>query len=253
MKRQARGKAAGVWAPLDPSIRHDLPPRPAPDAAEPAPPHDPRADLEAFRRARSERLARSATTSDATITVTALAHGAAGPGPEREKTSRGMEWGRILHGLLEALMRNPDLDLPAYAANLFAGEGRTTEDLEEAVAQARAVADSPLWKRARAAKRRLVEVPFAVSVPSGELGLDDGPPSTILQGAIDLLFEEDAGWTLVDYKSDRIDGNRDALASWYEPQIRIYRNYWKSLTGRPTRAGIYFIETGEEVWLSERP
>jgi ATP-dependent helicase/nuclease subunit A len=252
VKRQANGKPAGIWAPLDTAIRDGLPPLAAPEPPEPAPPADPRADLKAFRQTRALRQARSARKSDDAIAVTALAHGAAGPAPEREKTSRGMEWGRILHGLLEALMRDPRVDLPAYAANLFAGEGRAPEDLEEAVAQARAVADSALWKRARAAKRRLVEVPFAVSVPSAELGLEDAPPSTILQGAIDLLFEEDAGWTLVDYKSDRVGGNRDALAAWYEPQIRLYRKYWKDLTGRPTRAGIYFIETGEEVWLPER-
>ena len=82
--------------------------------------------------------------------------------------------------------------------------------------------------------------------------MEEGPGRTVLQGAIDLLFEEDAGWTLVDYKSDHITGNRDALAAWYEPQIRVYRRYWEELTGKPTRAGLFFIETGEQVWLPER-
>ncbi len=253
VRKQTGGKIGGAWALLDPAIREDLPERAAPAHSAPPAPKDPRGDLVRFRERRALRQARSAAASFAATPVTALAHGAAGPAPQREKTGRGMEWGRILHGILEALMRNPDLDVRAYAENLFAGEGRTAEDLEEAVAQAEGVAGSPLWKRALAARRRLVEVPFAISVPSADLGVDHGPAKTVLQGAIDLLFEEEAGWTLVDYKSDHISGNRDALATWYEPQIRVYRRYWEELTGRSTRAGLFFIETGEEVWLADDP
>ena len=46
-------------------------------------------------------------------------------------------------------------------------------------------------------------------------------------------------------------GKLDDLARWYAPQIRHYRRYWSKLTGRPTRAGLFFVETGQEVWLPE--
>ena len=160
-----------------------------------------------------------------------------------------MEWGRILHRLLEALLRDPDLDVRAYAANLFAEEERPEGDLDDAVRLAQSVRSSPLWKRAVGSPRRLMEVPFALMVPSRELGVEEGPPETLLTGAIDLLFEEDGGWMLVDYKSDRVGGRLSALAAWYAPQIRLYSRYWERVTGKPARAGLYFIETGEEVWL----
>ena len=148
-------------------------------------------------------------------------------------------------------MRDSSTDLPAYARNHFAETDRPTADLDAALALVEAARHSPLWKRALAAKRRLVEVPFALMVASAELALPDPPRETLLTGAIDLLFEDAAGWTLVDYKSDRIAGNLDDLARWYAPQIRHYRRYWSKLTGRPTRAGLFFVETGQEVWLPE--
>ena len=56
---------------------------------------------------------------------------------------------------------------------------------------------------------------------------------------------------IVDYKSDTIAGNRDDLVAFYAPQIAHYRRYWQKLTGRPTRAGLFFVATGQEVWLEE--
>lgn len=250
LKKSKDERASGPWAELATHVAVELP-RPAP-AAPPETPalRDPAAELEAFRARRAERRARSSVPSLAAVSVTDIAH-AADAAPQRERTGRGMEWGRIIHGLLEAVMREPSVDLRRYAENLFAEEERPEVDLEEAVRRIEAVRDSPLWRRALAAKRRLVEVPFALMVESREIGLAEGPSETLLSGAIDLLFEEEDGWTLVDYKSDRVAANLPALVAFYEPQIRHYRRYWERLTGRPTRAGLFFVETGEEAWLPE--
>ena len=110
---------------------------------------------------------------------------------------------------------------------------------------------SGLWQRARNAKRRLVEVPFALRVDSAELGLDGTPADLLLQGAIDLLFEEAGGWTLVDYKSDTVTDDLTELVAFYAPQVALYRRYWERLTGAPTRAGLFFIHTGEVVWTED--
>ena len=75
-----------------------------------------------------------------------------------------------------------------------------------------------------------------------------GPSDPTVQGAIDLAFEEDSGWTIVDYKSDTVAGNLPELVAFYKPQIELYRSYWEKLTGRPTKAGLFFVQTGEEVW-----
>jgi ATP-dependent helicase/nuclease subunit A len=163
-----------------------------------------------------------------------------------------MSWGRVLHGVLEAMMRDPRVDVRAVAANLLAEEERPAAELDEVVRLAADVGKSPLWARARAAKRTLVEVPFAIEVRREELGLSDGPPLTVLQGAIDLVFEEDDGWVLVDYKSDAVTpANRADLVRFYTPQVNIYGRYWRQLTGRPTKAGIFFAQTGDTEWVPD--
>jgi len=251
IKRTATGKASGPWAALDAFFAADLP-RPAPVlASSPRPVSAIGGERDSAAVLRAARRAASAAPTLATVSVTALAH-AAGEKPAWEATGRGMSWGRVLHGVLEAIMREPSADVRAVAANLLAEEERPAGEIDEVVRLAADVVKSPLWARARAAKRTLVEVPFAIDVPREELGRTEGPARTVLQGAIDLVFEEDDGWVLVDYKSDAVTpANRAGLVAFYTPQVDTYRRYWRRLTGRPTRAGIFFAQTGDTEWIPD--
>jgi ATP-dependent helicase/nuclease subunit A len=210
-------------------------------------------DLSTELRALRERIvSRRETASRATYRVepvTKLVHAAEGTSPFRTRTGRGMSWGRVIHRVLEAVMKNPDVDVRLYAGNVLADEERSVLEADEVVRLVEAVRSSPLWRRALAAKRRLTEVPFALTAESGDLGIPtDGPARTLLQGAIDLAFEEDSGWVLVDYKSDTVAGDLDELVAFYSLQIELYRRYWEKLTGKRTKAGLYFVSTGQEVW-----
>lgn len=241
-------KPAGPWESLSSFIERRLPQPGAPSREAPAPPPQLSEKLAASRRRRDEDRERCTLPSYAVAAVTTLAH-AGQDTPFRESTGRGLSWGSVIHRLLEAVMRDPDLDVRSYAVNVLAEEGREPEDLEEAVRTVEAVRSSNLWKRALAARQRLVEVPFALMVPTGDLGAASGPPETLLTGALDLVFEEEEGWTIVDYKSDTITDNLEEIVAFYRPQIAHYRRYWEQLTGRPAKAGLYFTSTGQEVWL----
>jgi len=252
IRRTAGGKASGPWAAFDPFVKEKLPERSAGQAAASGAPPEAAAleqELSRDRMARAGRRARAAAPSYATLSVTALSHSDSAR-PAWERTGKGMAWGRVLHRLLEALMGDPTLPVDTLAANLLADEARRPEDVQEVVRAVAGVQASPLWRRALAAKRRLVEVPFAIRVPSAELAGGVGAGDTLLQGAIDLVFEEEEGWVVVDYKSDIVSDNRDSLVAFYRPQVEHYRKYWEKLTGRRTVAGLYFIHTGEEVWLN---
>jgi len=247
--RKANGAGEGPWAPLDRFLPANLPEQPLPAPGEP--PEQPAkfgGELDAFRSTRAERALRCAIPSYSTVTVTALTH-ATGSRPAWEPTGRGMEWGRILHRLLEAVMRDASLDVRTYARNLFIEEERPPDDLEEVVKLVERVRSSPLWARALAARQRLVEVPFALLISEAELSAGDPSAQILLQGAIDLVFEEEEGWVLVDYKSDVVSNNRAGLVDFYRPQVEHYRRAWERLTGRRTQAGLYFLQTGEEVWV----
>ena len=254
VRRNSKGEVGGPWKRFDSWARQGLPAAAAPAAdATPAPASNALAnELGAFRARRAERLAASSKPSTSATTVTAFAHASSDPAtrPFVPGTGRGMSWGSALHRLLEAAMRDPGVDLRALARNVLAEEERPPEDLEEALATVEGVRRSALWKRALASKKCLVEVPFSLTVPSSELGLaGDGPARTLLSGAIDLVFEESDGWTLVDYKSDTVAGNLDALVAFYRPQIEHYRRVWSDLTGRPARAGLFFIGPGRMEWV----
>jgi ATP-dependent helicase/nuclease subunit A len=248
--KQGRSEnAQGPWCALDSLLTDDLPEAgPSPPAPPPAPPDELGASLDAFRAQRRQRRAVSAAPTYAVVSVTDVAH--AGEKPAWERTGRGMSWGRVLHGVLEAAMRGPKTDLRLLAANILAEEERPPGDLEDILRIVEGVRASPLWKRALGAKTRLAEVPFSLPVDPSELALPGAPPSTVLQGAIDLAFEETDGWVLIDYKSDTVTAdNRAALEAYYAGQIGLYRRYWEALTGRPTQAGLYFLDTGELAML----
>jgi ATP-dependent helicase/nuclease subunit A len=251
--KQGKGNAKGTWAAFDPKLSDDLPESPAAPAAAVAPrAPDPAGPLSAFRAARAARREASSRHTYAVSPVTALAHAAAEK-PAWESTGRGLSWGRVLHAVLEAVMRDATLDLPSFAENALAEEERPAADLPEVLRVVEAVRSSELWARARRAKRCLVEVPFALRVAPEEIGLAGGPSDSLLQGAIDLVFEEEDGWTLIDYKSDTVGENLPELIAFYTPQVELYRRYWEQMTRRPTRAGLFFIASGEPVWLASSP
>jgi len=149
-------------------------------------------------------------------------------------------------------MRTPGLALGPIAENLLREEELGPELLDEVLRVAASVTSSPLWARARKAPRRFVEAPFAMMVPSAELGVSGGPEETLLKGAIDLVFEEEGVWHIVDWKSDAVGDNLAALIAHYAPQIAHYRKAWEALTKQRAVAGLYFMETGHLEWLESR-
>jgi ATP-dependent helicase/nuclease subunit A len=113
----------------------------------------------------------------------------------------------------------------------------------------RAVMASSLWARARAAKRRLAEVPF--QVPRIAPDPDGRELPSVLRGVIDLLFEEDDGWVLVDYKTDQVSGPALlAAAARYAAQVRLYAEAWQQCTGKPVKeVGLFFTRAATHVVL----
>jgi ATP-dependent exoDNAse (exonuclease V) beta subunit len=147
------------------------------------------------------------------------------------------------------IMREPTLDLNVCSARLLAEEGLTVDKRDEIVELAKNVQSSELWRRACRAEKRFFEVPFALTVPSADVSLEDGPSETILKGVIDLVFREAGTWVIVDYKSDDVGDDHTPLVARYAPQIRQYRRYWKQLTGEETTAAVFFVASGRVEWV----
>ncbi len=170
-----------------------------------------------------------------TEAVTSLTKAACKEMPFSEDTGKGMSWGRVIHRMLELLAKDENIHLELIAENLLKEEERLISEKEALVATVMAVVSSELWSRMKKAENALVEVPFSLKVEDGEI-------PKIISGTIDLAFKEQGGWVLVDYKTDKVDGNLDNLVAYYSPQVKMYGKFWQETSGENVKeAGLYFI------------
>jgi len=162
------------------------------------------------------------------------------------KGEHGVEWGTVIHLLLEAAMQDPRADLRVLAQNALNDQGMNSALTGEALETVAAVMASDLWRRAGASTQRLVEVPFQRFVDSGP---EDELAGTLLRGVIDLAFREKDGWVIVDYKSDRVPECRlSELADIYASQVASYADAWGEMTGQTvTEKGLYFTHPRKYV------
>jgi ATP-dependent helicase/nuclease subunit A len=247
--RQARKGISGPWRELAGRL---VDPLPMPDEA--ASFNAPEAPaVRGFAEARREialRFEAAAETSYSVLPITKIAHhNHVELVRAEEGLGKGMSWGRVLHRLFEAMLREETIDIRLYAENLLKDEERDVAQLSEVLRVVDSVQSSTLWRRARAARERYVEIPFALEVSAAELGLQ-GPPSTLLHGTIDLVFREGNEWFVVDYKTDSTVNRLEALTDYYTAQVRLYASFWSRLTSAPAHGGLFFVDGCVERWVA---
>ena len=255
----SEGEKEGRWSEFEDALASeeqlDAPPETR-DVPRAGPASRPCASPEEAAAAIRSRLARSGVPTYGLKGAKEFAQDAAGIAPalrrtpiEREMDSledvlddaeRGVYWGTVVHALLEFEMASPAGDLSSIAASLLEENGLDPGFAADAVALVESVKSSGLWKRAKASDRCMVEVPF--SMLHG-----DAEPPTLLRGKIDLVFHEDDGWVIVDYKTDRPSGpTAEPLVATHEGQVRLYADAWKACSGEEVmEVGILFVATGE--------
>jgi ATP-dependent helicase/nuclease subunit A len=124
------------------------------------------------------------------------------------RADAGMAWGTLIHGLLEHAMRHKDAsrdDLRRLATWLTVEEPQLRTVIDDAIDTVERAASADFWRTAQRHPRS-VETPFVVS-----------DSLHLTNGVIDLIFEGEHGWQVVDYKTDV------ALAERYETQLNAYR------------------------------
>jgi ATP-dependent exoDNAse (exonuclease V) beta subunit len=177
-------------------------------------------------------LARSTTAADqsapeneAPIDIEKLPRG----GAERPG---GRRFGALVHSLLASI----DLDANADAIQAAAAvQGRlvaaTNNEIRAAEATVATVLAHPILRRAAASAgngglRR--EAPIIARLEDGALA----------EGVMDLAFREPAGWTVVDFKTDR---EFQDSSDRYVRQVRLYVNAVAAATRSPARGMLLVI------------
>ena len=178
--------------------------------------------------------------------VTSLAK-AEGELPGWSESGLGMSWGRIVHHVLYVVGRGDDVDLELLVRNALVAEERDLGEKWRMLDLIEAILGSEFWARMLKAERKYFEIPFSVKTDAKALALDKDLP-VILNGIIDLVFWEDGGWVIADYKTDEIERSVQRFVDFYTPQVKIYSQFWEQITGEPVKeAGLYFTSVNKWV------
>jgi ATP-dependent exoDNAse (exonuclease V) beta subunit len=139
----------------------------------------------------------------------------------------GPRFGTLVHAVLATVPLDAAPDAIAETAELQARIlGASAEEIAAARRIARAVLDHPLLLRAAEASARgrcRRETPVAGT----------GPDGTLLEGVLDLAFEDDAGWTIIDFKTT---AEMRGVLERYRRQVAMYASLVQRTTGRNVRA-----------------
>jgi ATP-dependent exoDNAse (exonuclease V) beta subunit len=147
---------------------------------------------------------------------------------ERRRIALG--FGSAVHAVLEYL----DFDQPSevHALSRWASRAAGVESLGEKVAQlVTSILSLEVFARARRG-RYFREYP----VSAWEEG-------RLIQGTMDLVIEEADGLTIIDYKTDFVEGDGiGARAEHYRPQIEAYARALEAATGKKVKeASLLFL------------
>src|SRR5439155_13145604 len=139
----------------------------------------------------------------------------------------GPRFGTLVHAVLAAVTLDAGPGAIAESAELQARIlGASDEETAAAREIVRAVLDHPLLSRAAAAFARgrcRRETPVAGIVLNGVL----------LEGVLDLAFEDDEGWTIIDFKTT---AQMRGVEERYRRQVVMYASLVRRATGRDVRA-----------------
>jgi len=73
-------------------------------------------------------------------------------------------------------------------------------------------------------------------------------PAQVLEGVVDLAFQEDDGWVIVDYKTDvGTDPGFPARVESYRRQVDLYARAWTHVTGELVKERVLFFTAQERV------
>lgn len=135
------------------------------------------------------------------------------------------------------------------------GLGFLTKAQAECVVPAKVMAffESELYRRIRSAKKYERERKFTVTsahLKANNPELENLKDSdNMIKGIVDIMFEENDGLVVVDYKTDR-GISADGLRERYEKQLQIYKSAVELITGKKVKELIiYSIELEKTIIL----
>lgn len=141
-----------------------------------------------------------------------------------------LDLGTLVHAVLAEVSFGLEVDVAALAAR-HAARQMLDKDVEgEACRLVAQFLKTPRATALAAAKERHVEQEFLLAWPPGSAAAE----TRYLQGFLDCLYLDEAGWHVLDYKTNQVDAKSlAAVAAEYEMQMLVYALAVERILGRP--------------------
>ena len=175
-----------------------------------------------------------------------------------EETLTGAPRGTAYHRVMELLDFEKMYDRQTLEAeiNTFVEQGRMTREMADSVRTADVLGflDSSVGKRMRTSAdcgKLWKEQPFVLGIPEQELYKDEPEGDfALVQGIIDVYFEEEDGLVVLDYKTDKVY-KIEELVEKYHAQLDYYGRALEQITGKKVKEKVlYSFTLGEACSLS---
>jgi ATP-dependent exoDNAse (exonuclease V) beta subunit len=157
--------------------------------------------------------------------------------------TQGALFGRLVHRLFERIDWESQARLEEVAASEARALGADPAMKRKAIEMVKTALDSDLIKRILRADRYFKEVPFAFK--EGD---------RIVEGVIDVLFEEAGKIGILDFKTDKVPKSKlPGKVKEYGPQVETYRGAIAAACGRPPQEAIlFFLHPMEAIPVSPK-
>jgi ATP-dependent helicase/nuclease subunit A len=148
--------------------------------------------------------------------------------------SRGVEFGNMIHRLMEKYIIEPDFNFNAVYDDWMEEESLDNKYKTDVVLSFEKLRMNPLVKEALFSEKKYSEWEFYIK-----------KNDKIIAGVIDTVYKApNYTWVILDYKTDDISNpkRKAKLTTLYQKQLNIYKNCFEELTGNK-------VERGEIVWV----
>ena len=172
---------------------------------------------------------------------------------KEEEELSGASRGTAYHRLLELLDFAEDYDAALLEEEVarFRDEGKLTQDMADCIRMDDILrflgSSAGIRMRSASGNQKLYkEQPFVLGVDAREMYPDEAEGELILvQGIIDVYFEEEDGLVVLDYKTDKVKSAQE-LKEKYHAQLDYYARALEQVTGKHVKEKIIYSYTLQE-------
>lgn len=154
-----------------------------------------------------------------------------------------LEIGTAVHSLFETIIKDEEAVL-GLIRKIDKDQLLEELDAETLTRLCESFKKTSLYARIKASPQAYTEIPFSYKIGAGNNFENETlHKDTYVNGYIDLIFKEDNGWVIVDYKTCKKTDTKYTLWQSYILQLDNYKEIWEKVSGEQVIGQeILFIE-----------